>query len=409
VTRLYKVGSRLAQAATSHTLSLVFVHWIAHLNAVRQRRCHRRHMRTRQTHAVLTRIFTAWVVMMADSWHASIAATEKMNQLCGHAGLLATRYRRLITEHVHAWFSFVAEQLSTRREIAEGRWFKVDHSQSKLIGQHWFSTARLWRKGASITRRALLHGSFSRLIDYVEGAVVRRRRCTDLMRRKTQARCKAALGTWTRKARIFSHITDLASLSCRILVRRSCDTHLVTVTNLDPGKFLRAYYVRERQALHRWRHYAQASRNLLYKNALLLLRMARLSLHRSMLHWMGAVDLRRRRCTDLMRRHTQVRCKAALHRWRHYAQASRYLLYNHALLLLRLERLSLRRSMLYWMGVVDLRASKAGGFFPLLGFDAIRTLSEPQTQFSQRQGAIIATADAVPQEAGRNPLSETMK
>ena len=126
-----------------------------------------------------------------------------------------------------------------------------------------------------------------------------------------------------------------------------------------------------------------------------------------MLHWMGAVDLRRRRCTDLMRRHAQVRCKAALHRWHYYAQVSRYLLYTHALLLLRLERLSLRRSMLHWMGVVDLRASKAGGFDairtlsePQTGFDAIRTLPEPQTQFSQRQGAIIATADAVPQRQG---------
>ena len=403
--RLSKLGSRLAQAAASHTLSLIFVHWIAHLTAVRQRRCHRRNMRTRQTHAVLTRIFTSWVVMMADSWHASIAATEKANQLCDHTGLLATRYRRLIAEHVHAWFSFVAKQLSTGREIAQGRLFKVDPSQSKLIGQHWFSTARLWRKGALITRRALLHGSFSRLVDYLEGAVVRRRRCTDLMRRQAQARCKAAFGTWTRKARIFSHITDLASLTCRVLVRRSSDSHLVTVTNLDPGKFHRAYYVRERQALHRWRHYAQASRYLLYKHALLLLRLARLSLHWSMLHWRGVVDLRRRRCTDLMRLQVQACCKAALHRWRHYAQASRYLLYQHALLLLRLERLSLRRSMLHWMGVVDLRASKAGGFFPLLGFDAIRTLSEPQTQLSQRQGAIIATADAVITEAGRNPLS----
>ena len=333
--------------------------------------------------------------MMADSWHASIAATEKTNQLCGHAGLLATRYRRLIAERVHAWFSFVAEQLNIRREIAEGRWFKVD-SQSKLIGQHWFSTARLRRKGALITRRALLHGSFSRLVDYVEGVIVRRRRCTDLMRRKKQARCKAALGTWTRKARIFSHITDLASMSCRILVRRSCDSQLVTVTNLDPGKFLRAYYVRERQALRRWRHYAQASQYLLYKHALLLLRLARLSLYRSMLHWMGAVDSRRRRCTDLMRRHAQVRCKAALRRLRYYAQASRYLLYKHAHLLLRVERSSLRRSIRHWLGVVDLRASKAGGSFPLLGFDAIRTLSEPQTQLSQRQGAITATADANP-------------
>jgi len=286
--RLHRLGHRLALAATSHTLNFALVQWVAHFDAVRRRRRHRRNMRIRKSYSVLTSVFTAWVVMMAESWHASIAATEKTNQLCGGTGVLATRYRRLVSEHVRAWFLFVVEILSCRRAMAKERLMKVEEQCIKLVGQHWLSTAKIWRKGQSITRKALLRGSFLRLVAYVEGAVVRRRRCTDLMLQHAQARCKSALGTWARKARIFSHISDLASLSCRILVRLSRASHLVTVTNLDPVKFLRAFYAREREALRRWRNHVQASRYLLHKHALLVLRLARLSLVRAFLRW---VDL----------------------------------------------------------------------------------------------------------------------
>ena len=80
----------------------------------------------------------------------------------------------------------------------------------------------------------MLQQGFSCLQQYMQAAAVRRNRTADIVFRHSQRRCNISFAIWTRKAKIFSHISDLASLSCRILVNLSRAPHLVTVTNLDP-------------------------------------------------------------------------------------------------------------------------------------------------------------------------------
>ena len=61
---------------------------------------------------------------------------------------------------------------------------------------------------------------------------------------------------WTRKANVYAHISDLASLSCRVLVNWPNAPQYVAVTNLDPARFLRACYKRERECFLKLRGYA---------------------------------------------------------------------------------------------------------------------------------------------------------
>ena len=61
-----------------------------------------------------------------------------------------------------------------------------------------------------------------------------------------------AMSMWVRKAKLLSLVSDLTSLHCRVLLKLPGAPQFVGVSNLDPGKFLRAYYMRERSSLRTW-------------------------------------------------------------------------------------------------------------------------------------------------------------
>ena len=233
-------------------------------------------------------VFTSWVVMMADSWHASIRAAEKTHQLCGASGLLSLLNRRLVSVYMHAWYTLVVEtslyHYHHRRSMATGNLLRIANALIKYIAGRWFQAFRLQRKGNRITQRSLVGHSFLHLRSYAEDTATQRRLAdgdmhvdvnvnvnvdsetltgynsanvselfpfdpplltnttiltrkishTARIHRKHHQRLAQAFATWTRKAKIFSHISDLASLSCRVLVNLSRAPHLVTVTNLKP-------------------------------------------------------------------------------------------------------------------------------------------------------------------------------
>jgi len=142
------------------------------------------------------------------------------------------------------------------RSMAARTLLKVAYAESKDMMCGWFRHVRIQHRVAMITRRRRAQSTLSHMQYHTQWCRALRRKGAEILQRKRGKGLRRAFAMWTRKAKIFSHISDLASLSCRILVNLSRAPHLVTVTNLDPSKYLRAYYMRERTAFCSWLAYA---------------------------------------------------------------------------------------------------------------------------------------------------------
>ena len=79
--RQHKVGYRLALSHSSHQRYSVFSEWVAYMNGTQTYRKSRRSLKARQISVALKRIFTAWLIMVAEAWHVSIRATEKIHEV----------------------------------------------------------------------------------------------------------------------------------------------------------------------------------------------------------------------------------------------------------------------------------------------------------------------------------------
>jgi len=111
-------------------------------------------------------------------------------------------------------------------------------------------------RGRAISRRYSQSRAWVRLRTFSELCLWQRHRASDLTLHMRALLVKRSMGIWVRKARLLSLVADMASLQARVLVSSHLDSAHVTITNLSPAKFLRAYYLRERQSLQTWRHVA---------------------------------------------------------------------------------------------------------------------------------------------------------
>ena len=100
-----------------------------------------------------------------------------------------------------------------------------------------------------------------------------------------------AISLWVRKAKLLSLVSDLTSLHCRVLIKLPGAPQFVGVSNLDPGKFMRAYYMRERSSLRTWRRVAKRKIDLRHSSMLVGARRRRFLALRCLRAWRDVSEM----------------------------------------------------------------------------------------------------------------------
>ena len=261
--RLRKAGLDLFLACAAKVCFRAFRQWVARAHIIKHQRRGLRRSEARLKACLIGNNFKAWAMLTKSFSRSRI---ESVHQHLAVACLLSFRSRRVMATCIDAWHMFVVK------------------------------TARMRQHGQVSTARSLARRSFVRLRSFVDTAVLQRLRAAEAAHCKQKKLYAHTFGLWARKAKLFSHIADLASLSCRVIVNTASRPKFVTVTNLCPVRFLRAFYLRERRSFCRWRTFFVTRSGARHSYRMLVWKLRRCRMRTSFsawrLHGWNQADLR---------------------------------------------------------------------------------------------------------------------
>ena len=247
--RLRKAGLGLFLACAAKVCFRAFRQWVARANIIKHQRRGLRRSEARLKSCLIGNNFKAWATLAK---YLSRSRIDSVHQQLSAACLLSSRSRRVMAICIDAWHMFIVKVVFQRQRW-EASTFRIRRGLYKHLAGLWFRIARTRQHGQVTTARSLARKSFVRLHSFVDTAVLQRLRAAEAAHCKQKKLCAHSFELWARKAKLFSYIADLASLSCKVLVNTASRPKFVTVTNLCPVRFLRAFYLRERRSFCRWR------------------------------------------------------------------------------------------------------------------------------------------------------------